>query len=171
MAVLKCAVKARDEIMPVKDTDRDGLKGLCPECRSMAPLTKKGLIGAHNVRNEPTPAKEGLTETQTPTVNKGATRAATIGARDGNALMDGAPLVKGRSMPPVQPMRKNRATGEMEISSIGTMGGNIGRERLDRECADERPKPRPHRTPASRNNYRKKQRRQAQKASRRANRT
>lgn len=76
-------------------------------------------------------------------------------------MLPGAPLVKGRNMPPVQPMRRNKATGQLEPSSIGTMGGNIGRERLDREVAD--PRPVPHRTPSQRSNYRRKMRRLAAK--------
>jgi len=169
MAVLKCVIKATSEVSPVKDTDRDGIKGVCPECRSVAPLTKKGFIGAHNVRGEstPGPAKTALTEKQRPAVDKGATKESTIGARDGAQHIDGAPLVKGRAMAPIQPQRRNQATGQLEISSIGTMGGNIGRERLDRECADERPKA--HRTDSQRSNWRRKQRRLAAKASRQSN--
>ncbi len=169
MAVIKCVIKARDKVEPVKDTDQDGIKGQCPTCQTLAPLTKNGFIGAHNVRNEPTPASPGLTEKQTPAIDKGATKASTIGAREGNALMDGAPLVKGRDMPPVQPMRKNLATGEIEVSSIGTMGGGLGREHLDRQVADERPKFKTARTDSMRNNYRKKQRRLAAKGLRQGN--
>lgn len=169
MAVLKCVVRASNETAPVKDSDRDGIKGVCPECRSLAPLTKKGFIGAHNVRGEatPGPAKTALTEKQRPAVDKGATKEATIGARQGDQMMDGAPLVKGRAMAPVQPQTRNKATGQLEISSIGTMGGNIGRERLDRECADKRPKA--HRSNSQRSNYRAKMRRLAAKGARQGN--
>lgn len=74
--------------------------------------------------------------------------------------LPGAPMVKGRNMAPVQPMRRNKATGQLEPSSIGTMGGNVGRERIDRTLVDQ---PKAHRTPSQRSNYRKKMRRLAAK--------
>lgn len=168
MSVLKCVVRASHEVRPKEDSDRDGIRGVCPECQSVAPLTKKGFIGAHTVRGEstPGPARTALTEKQRPAVDKGVTKSPTIGARQGEQMVDGAPLVKGRAMPPVQPMRVNKATGEREVSSIGTMGGNIGRERLDRDCADPRPVAR--RTPSQRSNYRAKMRRLAAKSARQA---
>lgn len=82
-------------------------------------------------------------------------------------MITGAPLVKGRNMAPIQPMRRNKRTGEMETSSIGTMGGSLGRERIDRELLDERDKG--HRTPSQRANYRRKMRRLAAKNGRQGN--
>lgn len=172
MAVLKCVIKAANETQPVKDTDRDGLKGQCPECSTMAPLTKKGFIGAHTVRNEPTPASPALTETTPPVINKGATKA-DVGPRDGKQRIDGAAMVQGRDMRPFAgPVCSTPGeTPEPAVdqregwnASAGTMAGNLGRVHMD--SPEPRPKWERKLTPSQRNNYRKKQRRQAAKAAR-----
>ena len=67
----------------------------------------------------------------------------------------GPALVQGRNMGPAQPKRRNPKTGELEVSGIGTMGGNLGREKLDRMVADQRDKGRF--TPSQRRNWRRKQ--------------
>lgn len=79
--------------------------------------------------------------------------ASPIGQRD-HGMLDGVAMVRGRNMQPVQPMWTNPATGQREVSSRGTMGGSLGRERADREVVGSG-KPSARRSSASRRRYRK----------------
>lgn len=101
---------------------------------------------------DPRKVGTGLSEPQLPNVDKGATAAPTIGARDGNAHMDGPALVQGPNMRAVRPTWRNRVTGEIEPAAA-YLGGSL-RERLDREVA---PREKPRRTKAQKRKFRARQ--------------
>jgi len=109
------------------------------------------------------PRYDATAETYAPSKARGGKEALTAkttpeGTRH---ALPGGPLVKGRNMEPVQPTRRNPKTGEREVSSLGTMSGPLGRERIDRTLMD--PKDKGRRTPSQRANYRRKMRRLAAK--------
>lgn len=110
---------------------------------------------------DPRKVGTGLSEPVLPVVNKGATEAPTIGARDGNAHMDGPALVKGPNMRGVRPTWRNPVTGEIEPAAA-YLGGSL-RERLDREVA---PREKPRRTKAQQRKFRARQTHERQRAAR-----
>lgn len=152
-AYIKCTGKGS---APIPGTDRDGLKGKCPECPGMITLTGKGLISSHLVGGINAPVSKGLAE------RGDAVRIAGEGSRViGNAIESagmvkgfpgGAPLVRGRDMeaiggpvwigppgliPPAPQVRRTREEAKAEgkrrpyAEAAGTMAGGIGRTRLD----------------------------------------
>jgi hypothetical protein len=100
---------------------------------------------------------KGLTEPMLPIVDKGATAAPTIGARDGGARIDGPALVKGPYMRPVQPTWTNPVTHEVEPAAA-RLDGSL-RERSDRDpfMRPEIAPARPKRTNAQKRKFRAQQ--------------
>lgn len=166
---------------------RPAAGGACPVCGTRdVPVTGKGFVGAHVVRPD---LGEGVRVPETDSGNfvgtprdaairreedaaadrnregvkpRGKTRIGESAAPDPVATSQhgrGPALVRGRDTEPVQPRWYNPKTRQYEVSSIGTMGGNLGRLHVDGMILPERPKAR--RTPSQRSNYRAKMRRQA----------
>lgn len=100
---------------------------------------------------------KGLTEPKLPIVDKGATVAPTIGARDGGSRMDGPALVKGPYMRPVQTTWTNPVTHEVEPAAA-RLDGSL-RERSDRDpfMRPEIAEPKPRRTKAQKRKFRARQ--------------
>jgi hypothetical protein len=157
----KCEINGNAKREPNKD-------GACPECLTPdVPVTKKGFVGAHNVKID---LGDGP---QIPVTDEGTRvgdpRDAAVrreiesikvktGARpaDKDSVADpvittghnrGPAMVRGRDMPPVQPQRGWAA-------SAGTMYGPIGRERIDPHLVDF---PQPKRTNAQKRKFRARQ--------------
>lgn len=137
-AYIKCDGKGLD---PVAGTDRDGLKGKCPNCPGVVPLTFTGMISSHLVGGVNAPASKALTE------RGEAVRVGGEGSRSiGNVIESagfvkgypgGAPLVRGRDMSGAVPVRRTREEAVAEggkrtyAEAAGTMAGSTGRMHLD----------------------------------------
>lgn len=90
------------------------------------------------------------------------TKRRVVGQR-GETRLDGVAMTPGgANMRPVQPMRRNPKTKQLEVSSRGTMGGALGPDRPDRSIVGGPDKGRF--TPSQRRNWRRKQQRDGLKA-------
>lgn len=176
---MRCKITGSLKRLPVK--------GACPECGTPGVrLTGKGFVGAHDVRadlgegpqisitddgtshgaphdaavkRETEAARERVQQGVKPLGKTRTGESSTVDPVNTTGHGRGPALVRGRNMDARQPTRWNPKTREREVSSIGTMGGNLGRVHLD----DPEPRDKGRRTPSQRNNYRKRMRREAAK--------
>lgn len=159
----KCKITGSNKRRPNAD-------GSCPECATPeVKLTGKGFVASHDIMISLGDGPQIPVTDEGPRV--GDPRDAAIRReveathiRAGNlpVPMGGTPdpvmttghgrgptLVRGRSMAPVQPQRGYAA-------AAGTMAGNLGRERFDREVIAD-PSRKPKRSKASKRRYRTRQ--------------